>query len=176
MHTTDGLFEVPLFSLCHNVQFWPFRWWVPCFFHYYFVEQSVMKCWRYGGFCGFRFKNLRIRITQSQKKKKEVGAENSDLFGEKSHRDPDFLHSLGSTFFKSNPNNENSNYYNIYYFSCLSGFTQYVRYHNLCFSSICSSGRRSFDTIKCDVAGFCLYALAWSSQFRKKMLYNVREK
>ena len=111
-----------------------------------------------------------------KKKKKEVGAENSDLFGEKSHRDPDFLHSLGSTFFKSNPNNENSNYYNIYYFSCLSGFTQYVRYHNLCFSSICSSGRRSFDTIKCAVAGFCLYALAWSSQFRKKMLYNVREK
>jgi len=54
--------------------------------------------------------------------KKEVGAGNSDLFGEKPHRDPDFLHSLGSTFSKNSPNNENSNNYNIYYFSCFERF------------------------------------------------------
>lgn len=67
---------------------------------------------------------LRTCVSLSlKKKKKEVGAGNSDLFGEKPHRDPDFLHSLGSTFSKNSPNNENSNNYNnIYYFSCFERF------------------------------------------------------
>lgn len=65
---------------------------------------------------------LRTCVSLSLKKKKEVGAGNSDLFGEKPHRDPDFLHSLGSTFSKNSPNNENSNNYNIYYFSCFERF------------------------------------------------------
>lgn len=65
---------------------------------------------------------LRTFVSLSLKKKREVGAGNSDLFGEKPHRDPDFLHSLGSTFYKNSPNNENSNNYNIYYFSCFERF------------------------------------------------------